>query len=69
MALVLAVGIKKLKTCGPLFLSWQQNLQKKFWSVSHRFSVKTGQSIGGIFDIADYIYIVRLSRCEIKKIT
>ena len=29
-------------------------LQKKFWSVSNRFSVKLVQSVGGILGIADY---------------
>ena len=46
--------IKKLKTCGPLFLYGQQNIQKKFWSESHRFGVKSGQSVGGNFAIAGY---------------
>ena len=36
--------IKKLNTCGTPFLVWQQKLQKKFWSVTHRFGVKWGQS-------------------------
>ena len=27
------------------------------WSVSHYFSIKSGQSVRGIFDIAYYIYI------------
>ena len=32
-----------------------------FSSVSHHFGVKSGQSVGGLFDIADYI-IVRLEK-------
>ena len=46
--------IKKLKTCGPLVLYGQQNIQKKFWSATHRFGVKPGQSVGGNFDLAGY---------------
>ena len=45
---------KKVKTCGPPFLVGQQKLPKKFWSVSHRFGVKLGQSVGGNFAVTGY---------------
>ena len=50
--------IKKLKTCGPPFKVGQQKLQKKFWSESHRFGVKSGQSVG-VFMASPVIEVVR----------
>ena len=46
--------IKKLKTCGPPFLVGQQKFQKKVWSVTHRFGVKSEQSVGSNFAVAGY---------------
>ena len=48
--------MEKRETCGPLFLIRLQKLENIFWSVLQYFSIKSGQSVGGIFDIADYIY-------------
>ena len=51
--------IKKLKTFGPPFLVGQQKLQKKLWCVTHRFRVKSGQSIGGVILPSPVIEVVR----------
>ena len=48
--------MKKWETCGPLLLVYMIRLDNMIWSVLHHFSVKSGQRVGGIFDIADYIY-------------
>ena len=51
--------IKKLKTCGPLFLSGQQKLQKKYWSVSQLFRRKIRTKRRGVILVSPVIVVVR----------